>query len=190
MISESAESLIYNLSAGEPGFVAEIKELGGKGILECIQCGKCASVCPMVLAGFPVFNKKLFHAIHMGARELLLDDASIWACQSCNRCTEICPRDVRPFEVILAMRRVAVREFAIPALATDGLKSLYDVGHAVYLKESGPTRQKVGLPEKPPSTISYPEALKELQAILQQTALAETGLIPMGSDGVADNCEV
>lgn len=190
MINQSAESLVFDISAGEPGFVAEIKELGGKEILECIQCGKCASVCPMALAGFPVFNKKLFHAIVLRGREMLLEDSSIWACQSCNRCTEICPKDVRPFEIILAMRRVAVREFAVPALATDGLKSLYDVGHAVYLKESGQTRKMVGLAEKPPSVISYPEALKELQAILQQTALAEIGLIPMGGNSMADSCEV
>ena len=190
MISESAENIVFNLSEGEPRFVAQIKELGGEEILECIQCGKCAAVCPMALAGFPIFNKKLIQAIFIGAREALLDDSSIWACQSCNRCTEICPRDVRPFEIILAMRRVAVREFAVPAMSVEGLKSLYDVGHAVYLKESGQTRQKVGLPEKPPGVIASPKALKELQAILHQSALWEIGIIPMEGNEMADSCEV
>jgi len=189
LISES-ENIVFNLSEGEPRFVAQIKELGGEEILECIQCGKCAAVCPMALAGFPIFNKKLIQAIFLGAREALLDDSSIWACQSCNRCTEICPRDVRPFEIILAMRRVAVREFAVPAMSVEGLKSLYDVGHAVYLKDSGQTRQKVGLPEKPPSVIAFPKALKELQAILHQSALWEIGIIPMEGNEMADTCEV
>lgn len=190
MISQSLENEVVNLSAGEPGFVGQIKELGGEEILECIQCGKCAAVCPMALAGFPIFNKKLIQAIFLGAREALLDDSSIWACQSCNRCTEICPRDVRPFEIILAMRRVAMREFAVPALSVEGLKSLYDIGHAVYLKESGQARQKVGLPEKPPSVIASPKALKELQAILHQSALWGIGIIPMEGNEMADNCEV
>lgn len=185
MISQSANT-VYNLSAGEPGFVAQIKDMGGEAILECIQCGKCAAVCPMAQAGFPVFNKKLIQAIFLGARDELLDDSSIWACQSCNRCTEICPRDVRPFEIILAMRRVAIREFAVPALAVDGLKSLYDKGHAVYLKESGQTRQKVGLPEVPPSVLASPKALKELQAILHHSALWDIGIIPMAGNEMAE----
>lgn len=189
MINGSAE-IVYDLSAGDPGFIAEIKEMGGEALLECIQCGKCASVCPMALAGFPIFNKKLIQAIFFGARDILLDDSSIWACQSCNRCTEICPRDVRPFEIILAMRRVAVRELAIPTLSIEGLKSLYDVGHAVYLKDAGQTRLKVGLPETPPTVLASPEALKEIQAILDQTDLREIGLFPMQGNGMADASEV
>ncbi|WP_051276202.1 4Fe-4S dicluster domain-containing protein [Desulfovirgula thermocuniculi] len=181
---------IINLSAGDPSLVNEIKELGGEELLECIQCAKCAAACPMVLAGFPFFNKRVIQAILLGLRDALLDDSSIWACQSCNRCTEVCPREVNPFEIIQAMRRVAIREFALPTLAIEGLKSLYDTGHAVYLAGAGNTRAKVGLPEKPPSTLSYPEALKEVRTILENTELAELGVIPMGESGVTDSCEV
>ncbi|MGQ9498081.1 MAG: 4Fe-4S dicluster domain-containing protein [Desulfotomaculales bacterium] len=188
----SAETLpeVINLSEAELGLVDEIKTLGGEELLECIQCAKCAAACPMVLAGFSFFNKRVIQAILLGLREPLLDDSSIWACQSCNRCTEVCPRDVKPFEIVQAMRRVAVREFALPTLSIDGLKSLYDTGHAVYLAEAGNTRMKVGLPEKPPSTVAYPEALKELQAVIRKTALADLGIIPMGESGVTDSCEV
>ncbi|MGQ9512058.1 hypothetical protein [Thermodesulfitimonas sp.] len=45
---------VINLSAGEKGFVDEIKALGVTHILDCIQCAKCAA-CPMALAGFPFF---------------------------------------------------------------------------------------------------------------------------------------
>nr|WP_201721843.1 4Fe-4S dicluster domain-containing protein [Desulfotomaculum copahuensis] len=190
MSNAIAEPQVIDLSLGELDLVDEIKELGGEELLECIQCAKCAAVCPMALAGFPFFNKRVIQAILIGSRETLLDDSSIWACQSCNRCTEICPRQVRPFEIILAMRRVAVREFALPTLTTDGLKSLFDVGHAVYLKEAGKSRKKVGLPEKPPSTLAHPQALRELQAIMRKTALAELGIIPMGEAEVAGSCEV
>ncbi|MQL53053.1 4Fe-4S dicluster domain-containing protein [Desulfofundulus thermobenzoicus] len=181
---------VVNLSEGDPGLVDEIKELGGEELLECIQCAKCAAACPMVLAGFSFFNKRVIHAILLGLRDPLLDDSSIWACQSCNRCTEVCPREVNPFEIIQAMRRVAIREFALPTLSIEGLKSLYDTGHAVYLAGAGNTRAKVGLPEKPYSTVANPKALKELQAIIRQTALADLGIIPMDESDVTDTCEV
>ncbi|MGB9802420.1 4Fe-4S dicluster domain-containing protein [Desulfofundulus sp.] len=178
-MSDVQVASVVKLSEGDPNLVDEIRELGGEELLECIQCAKCASTCPMALAGFPFFNKRIVQAILLGLRDTLLDDSSIWACQSCNRCTEICPREVNPFEIIQALRRVAIREFAIPTLSIEGLKSLYDTGHAVYLAGAGNTRAKVGLPDKPPSTIANPEALKELQALIQKTALADLGIIPM-----------
>ncbi|MHB1043567.1 MAG: 4Fe-4S dicluster domain-containing protein [Eubacteriales bacterium] len=190
MSDAAAEPEAINLSLGEMGFVDEIKEMGGEELLECIQCAKCAAACPLVLAGFRFFNKRINQAVLIGSREMLLDDSSIWACQSCNRCSEVCPRKVDPFEIMLAMRRVAVREFALPTLAIDGLKSLYDSGHAVFLKEAGKSRTKVGLPEKPPSTLSHPQALKEIQALLRKTALAELGIIPMSEADGAGNGEV
>ncbi len=184
------ERKTINLSTGDSGFLSEIKALGAGDILECIQCAKCAATCPLVLAGFNFFNKRIIQAIFLGTRETLLDDPSIWACQSCNRCTEVCPRKVKPFEVIMAMRRVAVREFALPTMAIEGIKSLYDVGHAVYLSQAGRSRASVGLPERPYSTASNPRALKELQALLGKTALADLGIIPMGGPDVSGTCEV
>jgi len=187
-MSNPEQAQVINLSAAEMEFAQEIAELGGEEIFKCIQCGKCAAACPKVLAGFPFFNKRTIQAILIGAKETMLDDSSIWACQSCNRCTEVCPRKVRPFEIMLAMRRAAVREFAIPTLAIEGLKSLYDVGHAVYLREAWQSRNKVGLPEKPPSVLASPPALTEVQAIMQKTALSELGIIPMGESGVTEVC--
>jgi heterodisulfide reductase subunit C len=75
---------------------------------------------------------------------------------------------------------MAVREYALPATAVEGIRSLYDVGHAVYLSESGNPRRKLGLPEKPPTTLSFADARREVQAIIRQTVLAELGIIPMG----------
>lgn len=180
-MSESQSSMgVINLTEGDPTLLDEIKELGGGMILECIQCAKCAAACPMVLAGFPFFNKKVIHSIQLGLREELLNDSSIWACQSCNRCTEVCPRKLNPFEVVQALRRVAFREFALPTLAINGLKSLYDTGHGVYIAGAGEKRVKIGLPEKPPSTIADEKALQEVRTIIQNSELADLGIIPMG----------
>jgi heterodisulfide reductase subunit C len=186
-----AEVEVLNISEGEVGFSDEIIKLGAEELLDCIQCAKCAAACPMVLAGFEFFNKRIIQSILIGQKEILLDDNSIWACQACNRCTEVCPRKVEPFAVVMAMRRSAIREFALPTLAIEGLKSLYDVGHAVYFANAGENRKKVGLPEKPPTTANNPQALKELRILMNKSVLSSLGIIPMDA-GLSDVtcCEV
>jgi len=162
----------------EFGRVAEeIKELGAEKIMACIQCGACASICPLSNTGFKLYAKKLVKSILLGLKDELLDDPTPWACVACNRCTEICPRNVSPFEVMFAMRRLMVEEYAIPTLAVEAIRSLYEHGHAVYMA-GREARKKVGLPEELPSE-SDPKALEELRTILRNTKLAELGLIPM-----------
>ena len=155
-----------------------IKELGAERLMYCMQCGAYASICPLARVGFEWYNKKLIKALILGLKDELLDDPTPWACVACNRCTEICPRRVSPFEVMFAMRRLMVEEYAIPTLAIEGARSLYEHGHAVYMT-GREARKKVGLPEKPPSTDADPKALEDLRKILKQTKLAELGLIPM-----------
>jgi heterodisulfide reductase subunit C len=91
----------------------------------------------------------------------------------------------------MAMRRSAMREFALPTLAIEGLKSLYDVGHAVYFANAGENRKKVGLPEKAPTTANNPQALKELRILMNKSTLSSLGIIPMDA-GLTDVtcCEV
>ncbi len=144
----------------------------------CMQCGSCASICPLAKVGFEWYNKKLIKALILNLEEELLDDPTPWACVACNRCTEICPRDVNPFEVMFAVRRIFVEEYAIPTLAVEALRSLYEYGHAVYMK-GREARTSVGLPEKPPTTDSDERAVAEVREIMKRTRLAELGLIPM-----------
>lgn len=171
--------MVIDLSKAQKGFVDEVKKWGGKEILVCVQCGKCASVCPLSLTGLPFFIKKMIEAVTCGMREILIDDTSMWACQSCNRCVEICPQDVKPYEVLLALRRVALRELSLPGPTIEGLRMLYTHGHAVFPKGYEKNRTKVGLPEKPPSTLSYPDALNKYKELLRKTELGVVELFPM-----------
>lgn len=164
---------VINLNQCDEEFIKELEKFGADELKECIQCGKCASTCPMALAGLDFFVKRIIHAATLGLKDILLEDSSVWGCQSCNRCVEICPMDIKPYEVIQAVRRAAVRVESCPANTYEGLRNLYKNGHAVFPKGFEERRKKVGLPEKPPTLVSHDELRKKFQEILKQTSLAD-----------------
>ncbi|WP_022853558.1 4Fe-4S dicluster domain-containing protein [Thermodesulfatator atlanticus] len=156
--------------------IETIVRLGGEGVVRCIQCGACESICPMALAGFTLNPKKLIRLIQTGHLEEMIEDSSTWACQACNRCVEICPRNVKPFEVVFAYRRYQAMELAFSTSAVQSQMNLFEKGHAVYTEAYKETRQKVGLPPDPPTAASYPEAVKEIQTLIENSPIMELGL--------------
>ncbi len=170
---------VIDLTQGDESFIKELQELGADELKECIQCGKCASTCPMALSGLEFYIKRIIHAANLGLRDILLEDSSVWGCQSCNRCVEICPMDVKPYEVIQAVRRAAVKVESCPANTYEGLRNLYRFGHAVFPKGFEERRKKVGLPEKPPTAVSNEELRKKFQEILRNTILEEIAPFPL-----------
>jgi len=162
-------------------FYDELQEMGmdKNQLRRCIQCGMCAGGCPMALAGLEYFIKRIVHASILGLKEIFLDDSSVWGCQSCNRCVEVCPMDVRPYELIQAIRRVCFREYAMPSNTIDGLRNYYEKGHAVIMKGYEERRQKVGLDPVPPTAIGNEELRKQFQEVMKNTALAEVAPFPL-----------
>ncbi|MEM2868563.1 MAG: 4Fe-4S dicluster domain-containing protein [Candidatus Bathyarchaeia archaeon] len=165
----------------DPGFWEELEQLGipVKRLRECIQCGRCAATCPMALAGLEFFVKRAVHASILGLKEIFLEDSSVWGCQSCNRCVEVCPMDIKPYELIMAIRRVSMREYAMPSSTIDGLSNYYNFGHSVMVKGYEERRKKVGLPEVPPTVLGNEEMRKKFKEVLKQTALAEVAPFPL-----------
>lgn len=159
----------------------EIEETGVsvKELRRCIQCGRCAATCPMALAGLDYFIKKIVHASILGLKEVFLEDSSIWGCQSCNRCVEICPMDIKPYELILALRRMCMRNYAMPSSTIDSLRNYYEKGHSVITAGYEERRRKLGLPEVPPTVLSNEEMRKKFQEVIKQTALAEVAPFPL-----------
>ncbi|WP_147821870.1 4Fe-4S dicluster domain-containing protein [Salidesulfovibrio onnuriiensis] len=155
--------------------VRTIMELGGKGILNCVQCGACSAVCPGVKAGFPVLCRLLIKKLTTGQLEEIIEEPSSWGCQACNRCTEVCPQGVRPQEVVFAFRRYQANEMAISTSTTTSQMNFYETGHAVYTESSKELRKQVGLPEAPPTTVSDAQGLKEIQTLLENSPMGELG---------------
>lgn len=156
--------------------VDQILELGGGGLMECVQCGACASVCPASRAGFSLYCKSLIRKLQTGHLEEIIEDSSTWACVACNRCTEICPRDAHPSDVVFAFRRIQAAELAISTSAFTPLMNLHATGHSVYNERSKALRKQVGLPEAPPTSVSSPEAIEEIQTILENSPMADLGI--------------
>jgi len=155
--------------------VKTIMDLGGTGILKCVQCGACSAVCPGVKAGFPMLCRLLIKNILDGQLEEIIEESSSWGCQACNRCTEVCPQNVRPQEVVFAFRRYQAGELAISTSTTTSQMNLYETGHAVYSESSKELRKQVGLPEVPPTSAGDEKAQKEIQTILEQSPMGELG---------------
>ena len=162
-------------------FYDELQEMGidKDQLRRCIQCGMCAGGCPMALAGLEYFIKRIVHASILGLKEIFLDDSSVWGCQSCGRCVEVCPMDVKPYELIQAIRRVAFREYAMPSNTIDGLRNYYEQGHAVIVKDFEDRRKKVGLDPIPPTLIGRQEIREKFKEVLKNTALSEVAPFPL-----------
>jgi heterodisulfide reductase subunit C len=84
---------------------------GTKAIL-CVECGKCASACPMT----EIFEDFSYEVSPRGIVEKalfgfdLLTDVGIWFCLTCDVCTEICPAGVRFRDFVQGVRALAIEE--------------------------------------------------------------------------------
>ncbi|MFZ5818559.1 MAG: (Fe-S)-binding protein [Chloroflexota bacterium] len=76
----------------------------------CLDCGKCASVCPITLweTRAHASPRLLIERAIQGQVENVMDDYLFWACLTCKRCTELCPSDVH-FSEFLRDARVLAR---------------------------------------------------------------------------------
>jgi heterodisulfide reductase subunit C len=80
--------------------------------LLCVECGKCASACPMT----EIFNDFSYEASPRGIVEKalfgfdVLTDVGIWFCLACDVCTELCPAGVRFRDFVQGVRARAIEE--------------------------------------------------------------------------------
>ena len=101
-----------------------------------------------------------------GLEEELLDEDTPWSCVSCSKCEEMCPMDVKPFEMILAIRKwqSANDETRVHPSIVD----IYKRGYTQAVGTNTKLRESLGLPELPIIT-KMPEQLKLYQEMLMKT---------------------
>ena len=103
----------------------------GKGVLACIQCGRCTSSCPVARIVEEHNPRKLMEMIILGLRSDLFAGQLPWYCLSCFTCLDRCPQGGDVGEVMFAIRNLAVKEGNIPDGILVQAKSLFENGRVV-----------------------------------------------------------
>jgi heterodisulfide reductase subunit C len=82
--------------------------VGGDHHNYCYQCGACVAQCPAAKYNEQFNPRQILLDTLLGrSDELLGPDSPIWLCTNCYSCYERCPQDVRPIEVIIALKNMA-----------------------------------------------------------------------------------
>jgi len=138
-------------------------------LLYCFNCSTCISGCPASEADPPLLIRNLVRMVVLGLEDDLLEEDTPWLCVTCSRCEEMCPQDVKPFELVLAIRRWQCREdeTRLPPV----LPELYERGYTQAV-EGGEMRKAVGL-EKLANLSEFPDLLKKFRAMLMEIEIVK-----------------
>jgi heterodisulfide reductase subunit C len=138
-------------------------------LLCCFNCGTCISGCPASEADPPLLIRNLVRMVVLGLEDELLDEDSPWICVTCTRCEEMCPQNVKPFEIVLAIRRWQCRqdETRLPQV----LPEIYERGYTQPV-EGGEMRRVVEL-EKLPTLGEYPDLLQKFRSMLMEVEIVK-----------------
>jgi heterodisulfide reductase subunit C len=157
----------------DPDFTAEFIDAGIETVKHCFQCGTCSGSCPSGRRT-PYKVRQIVRKCLLGLKEEVITDDALWMCTTCYTCQERCLRSVKIVEIIKKARNIAAHAgyMAKPHKMTGVF--VINTGHAVPINDAAKAlRVKIGLPEVPPTTHAYPDALEEVQKLCKITAFDE-----------------
>ena len=164
---------LLNDSNRDPDFTAEFIDAGIETVKHCFQCGTCSGGCPSGRRT-PYKVRQIVRKCLLGLKEEVISDDALWMCTTCYTCQERCLRSVKIVEIIKKARNIAAHAgyMAKPHKMTGVF--VINTGHAVPINDTVKAlRSKIGLPEVPPTTHAYPEALEEVKKLCKITAFDE-----------------
>ncbi len=146
------------------------KVSGGKHHNYCYQCSACVAVCPAARFSKKFNPRKILLKALLGMEEELLgQDSPIWLCTNCYFCYERCPQDVRPIEVIIALKNMVVEKGTAPANLAKLSDNIAKTGMSVTVSSAvNRKREQLGLPAL--KTIP----IDELNTILEDKEVTRT----------------
>ncbi len=163
------------------GFIDEFVESGrkifGEDVLRsvelCIQCGCCTGSCPS--GRRTAFRtRKIFRETSLGFKDSVLGSDDLWLCTTCYTCYERCPRGVKTTDIIRVLRNMAVRQGYMADAHRMTASYVFKTGHGVPANEEvQKQRVELGLTRLPPTTHSFPDALRSVQEVLRLTGFDE-----------------
>lgn len=125
--------------------------MGADHLNYCYQCGACVGDCPTARF-MPEFNPReiMLRALIGDLDGLTGPDSLIWQCSNCYTCYDRCPQDVRPVEVILALKNLSTTAGTAPEAISDVSARVLETGRSVPVPKSvARQREKLGLPDLP-----------------------------------------
>lgn len=78
------------------------------GLLRCVQCGMCTSVCPA--ARHSDYNPRNMIERVLEGDETIIEDETLWQCFYCYTCHSICPVGNSACEVNQVLKQIAFDE--------------------------------------------------------------------------------
>jgi heterodisulfide reductase subunit C len=125
------------------------KIIGGDHHNYCYQCGACVAVCPAARYSDDFNPRDIMLKTLLGEEEELIGPESIiWKCTNCYSCYERCPQDVRPVEVIIALKNYCKQEGLEPEIIDKFSEAVVKTGRSVMVTSTVNRRRKeLGLEE-------------------------------------------
>jgi len=167
LVSQLGE--VLKLSALEPNFMHEVANTPrGRGILACIQCGRCSGSCPVARLVSEHNPRRLMEMIILGSRDEVLSSQLPWYCLSCFTCLDRCPQGGDVAEVMFAIRNLAVKEKNMPDGFAAQAKNLIETGRI-----ANPTASMVRKREQIGLSKGQSTATEDVQKILKKTGFSK-----------------
>ncbi len=123
--------------------------LEGDGVSYCYQCGACVGDCPTARFS-PNFNpRNIMLAVLYGMKEEVAGATTpIWECSNCFTCFDRCPQDVKPIEVIIALKNLMAAEGVLPQGVDKLVEGVLKTGRSALITSATHRRRKeLDLPE-------------------------------------------
>ncbi len=138
----------------------------------CFQCGTCTGGCPSGRRT-AIRTRQIIRKALIGLDEVLSSD-DIWLCSTCYTCYERCPRSIPVTDVIIKLRNLASQRGYMKPPHKAVTHTLANTGHGVPLgifkgdpdNNWSKMRKSFGLSNVPPTTLSHPEAIKDIQTLM------------------------
>jgi len=135
-------------------FADEISNLmyatGTRGLNSCIQCATCSATCPAV-DHMDHTPRRLIAMINAGLKDEVLASNTFWTCASCYECSSRCPKEIKPSELMYALKRYSIwhnryrRNLVGPDFSRRFVRTImrtgksYEPGYApAFIFENGP----------------------------------------------------